>query len=197
MKPDIGTVLISLLLLVGGLADIGRALAQAPSTCGKPTSAECWRPAPGGPLDGTATDGGNIGADVDRLARVERCALGGNLASADCVALRNGGAVQTPTRLESTVSPPVSYRQPIIKWDMAVATLDELKTYGWYLHVDGVRQDLTGVRCGAASGSTPVGQFSCEIEVPNLAPGVHSLAVQSWIPSAAPKTASLPRVVIQ
>lgn len=193
--------LLSLVALALSAFTIGhvavRVGAQTASSCGKPTSAECWRPAPDSVLVGNATDGGTIGADVARLELVERCAIGGDLNAAACVALDRGGAGQTPGRLESAVSAPVTYRRPVIKWDIAAPSLEELARYGWYLHVDGVRQDLAGVRCGPASGQTPAGQFSCEIEVLDVAAGVHALAIQAWITAPAPVSATSLRVVIQ
>lgn len=194
-------ITVRALTFIGAIA--GAAILQTPAPassiapCGRSTDAECYRPAPGGVLFSPSTDGAPIGADVARLILVERCAIGGVSTSPDCLAL-----AQTPTpapadRVEGPISPTITYQRPVLKWDVAAASLAEAQALKWYLHVDGERRDAPTASCVTAGGATPPGFFSCSIELPDLGPGPHTLAVQPWYSTPPVAGANAPRIILR
>jgi hypothetical protein len=112
-------------------------------------------------------------------------------------ALLIAAAVQAP-RIEAPPSDPVTYevRSPILKWNQGAKDNAELQSLRFSLVVDGnAAIDLAGVLCGPPTGQTPPTLYSCEVPIPDLPLGSHSLAVIVWIPAPALAQPLAPRIV--
>lgn len=199
MLKMIVVVLVALLVAVALVVVAGAQTPDAFAACrdaakaaGTPESA-CYR------LRTDSIIAAGTGAPISVLTLVEECVTKGDSAEPACVALE-AFASQTPPpptgRAEGPVSPTFTFLRPLLKWNQAAPSLDELQQYQWILHVGTERRDLTGVTCGLPSGQTPLDQFSCSLELPDVPTG-SELAVSSWRPVPTLSAATGLRLVLR
>lgn len=65
-------------------------------------------------------------------------------------------------------------------WDQRASSATELATFGYKIYIDGASSGLQGVQCSQVRG--PSG-YPCDVQLPPLSPGAHSLALSAFLVS--------------
>jgi glucose/arabinose dehydrogenase len=63
-------------------------------------------------------------------------------------------------------------------WDQPASSAAELATFGYNMHIDGAAVELDGVQCNLLTGG---GAYPCDVRLPPLSPGAHTLALSAFV----------------
>jgi hypothetical protein len=88
-----------------------------------------------------------------------------------------GNAPQPPVLTPPAGSETITGAEQI-GWDQRAGDTVELAGIRYAVYVDGVRSELTGVRCAATASATG---YACTAPLPRMNPGAHTLELASFV----------------